>query len=91
MRNLFEEIELDEFWLRMQKEYAALSQKAIDKLLQFSTTYLCETAFSTMTIIKTKERNRLDAQDAMIMATSQIEPRMKELSKKVFNQIRKFD
>lgn len=91
MESLFGQIELDEFWLRVKYEYAALSKMAIDKLLLFSTIYLCEAAFSTMTIIKTKQRNRLDAHDAMILATITIEPRNKELSKAVFNQIRKFD
>lgn len=83
MRNLFDQTTLDEFWLKMQAEYSALSRKAVNKLLPFTTTYLCETAFSTMSIIKTKHRNRLDADDAVTLAISKIEPRMKELSKNV--------
>lgn len=81
MKNFFETVELDEFWLRMKEKYSELSQKAIDQLLPFPTTYLCESAFSTHGIIKTKQRNRLDAEDATILAISKIEPRNKELSK----------
>lgn len=81
LKNLFETSELDEFWLKIENQYSELSKKAINKLLQFSTTYLCETAFSTLTLIKTKQRNRLDAGKATILAISGIEPRFKELSK----------
>lgn len=81
MKNLFESIPLDQFWLQAETEYTNLGRKAIDKLLQFSTTYLCESAFSSMTIIKTKIRNRLDAEHAMLLAISNIQRRIDELSR----------
>lgn len=83
MRNLFDQTDLEEFWLKIRDKYSALSRKAVNKLLPFTTTYLCETAFSTMSIIKTKHRNRLDAEDAVMLAISKIEPRLEKLSKHV--------
>lgn len=90
LKNRFESTELDTFWLGLKDEYGLLSRKAVDKLLQFSTTYLCESAFSTMTVIKTKQRNRLDAEEAMILAISPILPNIKELSKNVVKQTHKY-
>lgn len=90
MKNLFEASELEEFWIKIQKDFSSLSRKALDKLLQFATTYLCESAFSDLTVIKTKQRNRLDAQNAMILAISTIVPRFDELSKKVLKETHTF-
>lgn len=80
MQNLFGTCSVDEFWLRAKVEYADLAERAITILVQFSTTYLSETAFSAMTVIKTKYRNRLDAENAMILAISNIQPRIDKLS-----------
>lgn len=80
---MFESLPLDEFWIKMKAEYDNLSRKAIQILLHFSSTYLCESAFSSMTIIKTKQRNRLDAESSLRVALSDIEPRIKTLAKKV--------
>lgn len=65
----------------MQTEYPDLSRHALRILLNFSSTFLCETSFSTMAAIKTKQRNRLDAANAMRVALSNIQPNIKELSK----------
>jgi len=43
----------------MKNEYPNFHELAIIFLLCFSTTYLCETAFSAMTGLKTIQRNRL--------------------------------
>ena len=53
------ELSLDAFWLLVEKEYAAISQKALRLLLLFSTSYLCEFGFSALTIIKYKKRAQL--------------------------------
>ena len=39
---------LTEFWLSVAKEYPQLSVAAINVLLPFGTTYLCEKTFSTL-------------------------------------------
>ena len=55
------ELDLDSFWILTAKEYPSISNKALRILLQFSTSYLCEIGFSTMTNIKSKKRNKLPA------------------------------
>jgi len=47
------------FWIRMKNEYPNLHDIAVRFLLCFSTTYLCEIAFSAVTVLKSKQKNRL--------------------------------
>ena len=50
----FREKSLSAFWLSVSTEYPLLSNKAVNILLPFATTYLSETAFSALTNMKTK-------------------------------------
>ena len=49
----------DEFWIKIQNEYPNIGEKALVILLQFSTKYLRETAFSVLTNLKVRKRERL--------------------------------
>ncbi|XP_025415466.1 zinc finger BED domain-containing protein 5-like [Sipha flava] len=56
----FKEVSLNSFWVSLHREYPRLSTKAIEVLLQFSTSCLCEYGFNALTNIKTK--NAKDSQ-----------------------------
>ncbi len=50
---------LDKFWVSAKREYPVISVKALDVLLQCFASYLCDQAFSCLTVIKIISRNRL--------------------------------
>lgn len=54
----FEGCTLTQFWVSVKKGRPELGQNDLEQLLPFGSTYLCETFFSAMTQIKTKQRNR---------------------------------
>ena len=63
------------FWLQRREEYPNLMKKAINALLPFSTSYLCEQAFSAMVTIKSKARNRLNnLEDDLHVSLSTVRP-----------------
>lgn len=51
---------LEEFWMKYRPIYSEISNEVLKVLLQFSLTYLCESGFSSLAVIKTKHKNRLD-------------------------------
>ncbi|XP_067142494.1 protein FAM200A-like [Centruroides vittatus] len=74
------EVPLNTFWLTIKSEYPAISEMAVNMLLPFSTTYLCELGFSTLTEIKTSKRERLRSVDEEIrVALPTIPPRISRL------------
>ena len=79
LKELFKNLSFDEFWLKASSEYEELSKKAVIKLIQFPSTYLCEQAFSSMTTIKTRQRSRLGLEAPLRLAVSKITPRIEML------------
>ena len=61
------------FWLSVKNEYPSQSEKAMKILIQFSTTYLCEKIFSSVTVIKTRYRSRLEIDAALRLAVTSLE------------------
>jgi hypothetical protein len=47
----------------MMEPYPIHAKRALQAILPFVTTYLCEAGFSTLVTIKTKALNRLDAEE----------------------------
>lgn len=84
----FAEMTVNDFWIMLEGEYATIASKAVDILIPFSTTYLCEKGFSSMTAIKTKYRERLaSVEDDLRVCLSSIPPRIDKLSGAMQSQI----
>ena len=64
------------FWLSVKNEYPSLSKKAMKIFIQFSTTYLWEKTFSSVTVIKTRYRSRLEIDAALRLAATSLEPNL---------------
>lgn len=71
----FEKLQLEQFWCKQLELYPQLAKAALETLLPFSTTYLCEIGFSSLLNIKTKARNRLNASADLRVALSKKVPR----------------
>ncbi|XP_065668077.1 zinc finger BED domain-containing protein 5-like [Hydra vulgaris] len=52
-----------QLWIKCLQPYPVLSEIVLRLFLPFSTTYLCKTGFSSQLVIKSKYRNRLNAED----------------------------
>uniref|UniRef100_UPI00358F567B protein FAM200C-like n=1 Tax=Myxine glutinosa TaxID=7769 RepID=UPI00358F567B len=79
--------DLSTFWLSVQDAYPLLSKKASVMLIQFATTYLCESGFSDLATIKTKSRNRLDVGNDIRLAVSKTEPDIRGLVRQAQQQV----
>ena len=73
---------LIEFWCSMLQEYPELAKRALEALIPFPTTYLCEGAMSALANIKTAYRNLHRVANDMRIALSNIKPRIEELVSK---------
>ena len=73
---------LTEFWTFVKQEHPDLGDGALEHLLPFASTYLCEVTFSAMATIKTKQRNRLSLENSLITAVASLPPRIDRLTNK---------
>ena len=77
---VFAEKSLSAFWATMYGLYPRVAVAAFTLLVAFPSTYLCESAFSSMVQIKTKSRNRLiDIESDFCCAISKVEPNIEAL------------
>jgi hypothetical protein len=80
LKSEFQDISLDSFWISLKNDYPAVVNKALDILLPFCTSYLCEAAFSTLKTIKSKNRLKLlDVDSETRVSSSTIRPRIEKL------------
>lgn len=78
-QQLFKTTSLAKFWCQQLNAYPRISKKAIQILLPFVTTYLCEQTFSRMVDIKNKKRSTLNCEDDLRVAVSNIKPRIDKI------------
>jgi hypothetical protein len=84
----FSEVSIEEFWISIKEKFSNISEKALIILLQFSTSYLCELGFSTLTNIKTKKREKiLGLEEEMRVALSCIRPCINQITKNKQSQL----
>ncbi|XP_063766181.1 zinc finger BED domain-containing protein 5-like [Eleginops maclovinus] len=70
---------LTAFWIGVEEDYPLLGGKAMAVLLPFATSYLCEVGFSAVASIKTKYRSKLDIENELRVAISQLPPRFEKI------------
>ena len=72
---LFEGTPYADFWVQLWHvpEYKKLAEKAISLLIQSPSTYLCENGFSTLSQIKTKQRNLIEKIDHLMRGALETE------------------
>jgi len=76
LESTFNSTSNSKLWIRMKNEYPKLHEIAIRFLLCFSNTYLCESAFSTVTVLRKKKRNRLQLSDGLRLAITSTHPKI---------------
>ena len=86
-KDMFDNLSICEFWARVCVSYPSVAKACMKVLLPFSSTYLCESGFSTLLNMKTKARNCLNAEDGMWCALSSTSPRIEALVDKFQQQI----
>lgn len=81
-------VDVSSFWINLLHEYPKISRKAMNAILPFSTSYICEAAFSSMNAIKSKNRSQLkNLEDDMRVCLSTIRPRRNLIMKRKQSQI----
>ena len=79
----FEDSDLASFWLNAPKKYVGLKTASAKTMVQFGSTYVCESTFSCLVYIKSKYRNRISnshLEDNLIIATTSYDPRFRKLA-----------
>ncbi|XP_046987716.1 SCAN domain-containing protein 3-like [Schistocerca americana] len=69
------------FWVKYLTVYPSTAEQALKLYLPFSSTYLCERAFSEIVAIKNKLRSKLSIANDLRCAVSAIQPRIQNLVK----------
>ena len=72
------------FWITLPNKHSAVRNKALQALVRFGTTYVCEAAFSSMVFIKNDYRSRItniNLENCMICCITTYTPRYRKLIK----------
>ena len=78
---LFNKLKLEDFQCAEMKAFPSLAMNAMTVVLPFSTTYFCESGFSTMMYIKNKHRNCLQLEVDLRIVWSKTEPSLERILK----------
>ena len=78
-KDAFQNMELEEFWTQIRGTYKLLAKNALRILVQFSSTYQCQTGFSALVHLKTRARNKLEVEADLGCALSTTLPDIDKL------------
>ena len=67
-------VSLSQFWMSLENEYSYLTHKAIKLLRAFLSSYLYEKSFSRLALVKTKQRNCLNADAELRVSETSLMP-----------------
>ena len=70
---------VEDFWAKQANLFPRLARPALEQLIPFVTTYLCEAGFSALLTIKSEKRNRLMVASDMRVSLSDTLPRFEEI------------
>ncbi|XP_039178217.1 SCAN domain-containing protein 3-like [Crotalus tigris] len=85
-RTDFSTMPVTKFWIKCLQSYPVLSETVLRLLLPFPTTYLCETGFSSLLVIKSNYRSRLVVEEDLRCALAKTAPRISDLVRKKQSQ-----
>ncbi|XP_076042148.1 SCAN domain-containing protein 3-like [Oratosquilla oratoria] len=74
LKTTFETTTLPMIWIEVMAEYLEIATTALETLLPFPPSYLCEAGFSAVTATKTKQRSKLDISNTLRVSLSPITP-----------------
>lgn len=77
----FANMDLEEFWLTYFSVYPEVALETTRLLIQFSSTYLCESGFSALAYLKSKYRSRLDVESDLRCSLTQFQPNIDKIVK----------
>ncbi|KAK9752390.1 hypothetical protein QE152_g4276 [Popillia japonica] len=77
----------EKFWIKRFLVNPKVASLALKILIPFSSTYLCETGFSALVLIKTKQQNRLAVDSDLTTALAKTEPRIDHMVQSVQVQV----
>ena len=77
--DIYEKESLVSFWCKMSISYPMVAEEPLRALLLFPSTYLCEAGFSSLLLIKSKLRSRLNVEADLRCALSTTAPRLTRL------------
>lgn len=67
------------FWLKGKSEYSELTTEASKCLIPFTTSHLCELTFSSMALMKSKERKRVNFENDLILTVAKTDSRWQKV------------
>lgn len=74
LKTFFKDSSLIPFWIKIKGEYRVLANIALKELMGFTTTYLCERAFSSLVFLKNKYRNKLCVENDLRLKLTSFNP-----------------